>query len=335
MAAQHWFRRIFLVVYDPDPSQRGFLARAQTQNASGVEVTVAVPDARESEKLFGVALARRGLQPIHVTVVNRSENTLRLHFRSLDPHYYPPLEAAARCHFSILKRLYAFGIFAWYFLPLLMLSPFKLWAVHRANQKMDALFQSLAFHRRPIVAGGTSEGFVFASFDVGTKMVRVQLVATGKVSSPDSDSLSKMEHAESTATITIPNECIDLLFTISVPGINADYLHKKLDSFVPSDADANCDLPQLIQKLKEVSVTTSNLKQTGSGDPVNLVVIGGFENLLNAFTGRWDETEIISLATCWKTARAFLLGSEYRYSPVSSLYLFGRSQDIALQHIRQ
>jgi hypothetical protein len=32
--------------------------------------------------------------------------------------------------------------------------------------------------------------------------------------------------------------------------------------------------------------------------------------------------------------KAFLLGSEYRYSPVSPLYLFGRSQDIALQKIR-
>jgi hypothetical protein len=33
--------------------------------------------------------------------------------------------------------------------------------------------------------------------------------------------------------------------------------------------------------------------------------------------------------------RAFLLGSHYRYSPVSALYLFGRSQDIALQRSRR
>ncbi len=31
---------------------------------------------------------------------------------------------------------------------------------------------------------------------------------------------------------------------------------------------------------------------------------------------------------------AFLWGVEYRYSPVSPLYLFGRSQDLALQRIR-
>src|SRR5438132_12606126 len=33
--------------------------------------------------------------------------------------------------------------------------------------------------------------------------------------------------------------------------------------------------------------------------------------------------------------KAFLLGSEYRYSPVSSLFVEGRSQDFALQKARQ
>jgi LssY-like putative type I secretion system component LssY len=33
--------------------------------------------------------------------------------------------------------------------------------------------------------------------------------------------------------------------------------------------------------------------------------------------------------------RSFLLGSQYRYSPVSALYLFGRSQDVALQRSRR
>jgi hypothetical protein len=67
---------------------------------------------------------------------------------------------------------------------------------------------------------------------------------------------------------------------------------------------------------------------------VNLAVIGDFDTLLGAFAARWDESETISLATCWKTVRAFLLGANYRYSPVSSLHLFGRDQDIALQRTR-
>jgi hypothetical protein len=71
-----------------------------------------------------------------------------------------------------------------------------------------------------------------------------------------------------------------------------------------------------------------------AGDPANLVVIGEFETLLGAFGPRWDLTEVITLATCAKTFRAFITGWEYRYSPVSALYLFGRSQDFALQRVR-
>ncbi len=34
-------------------------------------------------------------------------------------------------------------------------------------------------------------------------------------------------------------------------------------------------------------------------------------------------------------ALSFLFGGEYRYSPVSALYVYGRSQDIALQKVRE
>ena len=327
MRIKHWIRRLFLTTYFPDPSERGFLARAQTQTSSSIRVTVAVPDARESERLFGVAITRRGVQPIYLRIENRSEVPLKLHFRGIDPRYFPPLEAAARCHFSILKRLSAFGIIGWMFFPMLLLAPLKLISVGWANRKMDAWFQSLGFHRRPIVPNHHSEGFVFASFDAGTKVVRVQLMA--------SSGLPSIESNARIAAVQSPGPLVDLTFAVSIPGINADHLHRKLDNLIPADELGNCDVPTLVARLREVSTVTRNHLGSGAGDPINLVVIGEFETLLDAFAGRWDETEVISLATCWKTARAFLLGSEYRYSPVSSLYLFERSQDIALQQVRE
>src|SRR5262249_34657072 len=54
----------------------------------------------------------------------------------------------------------------------------------------------------------------------------------------------------------------------------------------------------------------------------------------STFAARWDESETITLATCWKTDRSFLIGSQYRYSPVTPLFLFGPSQDLALQRSR-
>src|SRR5262249_41653423 len=95
-----------------------------------------------------------------------------------------------------------------------------------------------------------------------------------------------------------------------------------------------CDIPELRKHLEEAPRATTNRRGAREGDPVNLVVAGEFATLLSAFGARWDETETITLKTCWKTFRSFLIGSEYRYSPVSPLYLFGRTQDFAFQRVR-
>jgi len=52
------------VDYSPHPEERSFLERAHTRREGEVETTVAVPSDRESERLFGVRLARHGLQAV-------------------------------------------------------------------------------------------------------------------------------------------------------------------------------------------------------------------------------------------------------------------------------
>src|SRR5262249_44139429 len=79
---------------------------------------------------------------------------------------------------------------------------------------------------------------------------------------------------------------------------------------------------------------TTNRRGTVDGDPLNLVVVGDFDTILHGLGARWDETEIISPRSCWRMTKAFVLGSEYRYSPVSSLFLEGRCHDFALQKTR-
>jgi hypothetical protein len=48
----------------------------------------------------------------------------------------------------------------------------------------------------------------------------------------------------------------------------------------------------------------------------------------------WDLTEIVGLGSTWRTVASSLFKSAYRTSPVSPLYLFDRSQDVALQKAR-
>jgi hypothetical protein len=324
--ARDFLWRLLTTPYRPEPELRTYESRAQTQENANAHVTVAVLDAIEAARLFGVPLARRGIQPVHLRIANRSNRLMRLQLVQIDPNYYTPLEAAAANHFSIVKRLSAFGLIGILFLHLLVLIPFKLISAYRANRRMEEFFSEHAFHLRPIPPGGESDGFVFTSFDAGTKVVHVSLHTTGDLM----DTFTGQIHAHGTA-----DSDNEFTFSIPVPGIAADYLRRDFEALELPGELVHCDVPTLTKRLTEMPAATGNAKDDRSGDPVNLVIVGEFETLLGAFAARWDESEIITLKTCWKTMRSFLLGSQYRYSPVSALYLFGRSQDIALQRARR
>jgi hypothetical protein len=68
------------------------------------------------------------------------------------------------------------------------------------------------------------------------------------------------------------------------------------------------------------------------GDPVNLALVGTLQQLRAAFaTVGWSEADRLDLASSWRMIRAFVFNSPYPTAPFSTLYLFGRSQDIGFQ----
>jgi hypothetical protein len=68
------------------------------------------------------------------------------------------------------------------------------------------------------------------------------------------------------------------------------------------------------------------------GDPVNLGLIGTLEQLHTAFaTAGWSQADRLGLASSWRMVRAFVFNLPYPTAPFSTLYLFGRGQDIGFQ----
>ncbi|MFL5329415.1 MAG: LssY C-terminal domain-containing protein [Gemmataceae bacterium] len=296
------------VPYDPNPDERSFLDRAVTSEDDEITVKAAVLDDRESDRFFGVRLARRGMQATWLQIHNRGNNNFRLRLASLDPNYYPAREAAYVNHFRIGRRLLEFGLLALLFVHLLILLPFKLISAHRANRRMDSFFQQHGIGWGMIRPGTTLSGFVFTRLDEGSKQFTVRLIGTS----------GEKEFA----------------FSIPVPGLRVDHHSKELDA-AAATATIACDNAELCKRLKAMPRSTTNHGGVHEGDPMNLVIVGEFDAILNGFGALWDETETISLRSCWRTLKAFTLGREYRYSPVSSLYAFGRNQDFALQKARQ
>ncbi len=296
-------QRLFTVGYRPHAEEKAFVDRSQTQSEDGLQVSVAVLSDRESQRRFGVRLARRGLQPVWMKCVNHSDRAYRLDFFSVDPAYFTPLEAAALCHYSMLKRLVSLGLLSWLILPLWILLPFKVVSARSANRRMNALFKQESFRFGPIPPGSERQGVVFTNIDEGNKNLNIEFASEDQVCRLD--------------------------YSLEVPGLAV----RDTD---PEEAAALREVTtdELKEWVEKFARCTSNQRGTKEGDPLNLVVVGDRAMIRQCLGGRWDETEAISLSTCAKTAKAFLFDSEYRYSPVSSLFVKGRMQDLALQKAR-
>ena len=160
-----------------------------------------------------------------------------------------------------------------------------------------------------IPPSGTSSGFMFTQLDEGTKAFNVDIVGDDRFD-----------------TFT---------FFVPVPGLRADHYDVDWEGLYPPDEIKQVDAQQLMVLLEEQVCCTTDKKAKGSGDPVNLVVIGSLLDVYVAFIrAGWDETETIATGSSWKTVKSFVGGGEYRYSPVSGLYVFGRPQDVAFQKAR-
>jgi len=164
--------------------------------------------------------------------------------------------------------------------------------------------------------GQTRSGFIFSKLDEGTKAFNVDIIGPSEISG-----LSDFE------TFT---------FFIPVPGLNIDHYNVDWENLYSEDEWVDLDKDRLIEIIEQLTCCVTDEKGEGSGDPLNLVIIGYPTDVYTAFIrAGWDETETVTRASSMKTIGSFLSGGEYRYSPVSGLYVFGRPQDVAFQKARE
>src|SRR5262245_47059299 len=96
-------------------------------------------------------------------------------------------------------------------------------------------------------------------------------------------------------------------------------------------------LPRIVRLglkvLKHKRVPSYTITGDGlPGDPVNLALVGTLQQLRAAFAALgWAEADRLGMASSWRMIQAFVLNSPYPTAPFSTLYLFGRGQDIGFQ----
>ena len=82
------------------------------------------------------------------------------------------------------------------------------------------------------------------------------------------------------------------------------------------------------QRVPRYTITGDGLP----GDPVNVALFGTLSELRAAFAAiGWMEADRLNLKSSIGMARSFVFNKPYPKAPFSTLYLFGRGQDIGLQ----
>ena len=257
-----------------------FRARIQSQERSGVRVSVAVPSASETREIFSNPLYKNGIQPVWLQIENHRDEPLTFLPVGLDPEYFSPLEVA---NLEVDRP-------------------------ENPESLVDEFFieQSISL---VIPGGGEISGFVFSRLDEGTKSFNVDVRTDAEFHS--------------------------FSFFVPVPGLQIDHYAIDWRNLYPADAWVELETARLIEELEQFACCVTDKSGGNTGDPLNLVLIGMPQDVYTTFIrAGWDETETVTRASGWKTVKSFLSGGEYRYSPVSSLYVFERPQDVAFQKTR-
>ena len=96
-------------------------------------------------------------------------------------------------------------------------------------------------------------------------------------------------------------------------------------------------LPRIVRMslkiMQRKSVPSFTLTGDGfPGDPINLALVGAFAELQAAFASAgWTQADPLGLRSSWAMVVAFVLNRPYPAAPFSTLYLFGRGQDVGFQ----
>lgn len=257
-----------------------FRERIQVQQEGDVRVSVGVPSAEETRKIFDRPLYKRRIQPVWLKIENLRQTPITFLPVALDPDYYTPLEVA---NYGTADKTPAAALINEFFL----------------DQSISML----------LLPGEELSGFVFTKLDEGTKAFNVDIAGEEGFNS--------------------------FTFFVQVPGLNIDHYSVDWDNLYPADRYIELEREQLIAEIENYVCCVTDKTGENNGDPLNLVLIGHPGDIYRAFLrAGWDETEAVTRASGWKTVKSFMSGGEYRYSPVSNLFVFGRPQDIAFQRIR-
>jgi hypothetical protein len=127
-----------------------------------------------------------------------------------------------------------------------------------------------------------------------------------------------------------------LALLVPLPDMHADYRDVAFGRLYDPTQIRDVDLGELRAELERLPCCATDAGGTAVEDPLNFVLLGTAEEAFTSFVrAGWHLTEVLARRSALKTFASYFLGAEYAYAPISSVYLFGRRQDLSLQKARE
>jgi len=274
----------------------------QSKTIGDVTVSVAILTDDQAAEHFGVDFSDYDLQALWMSVSNASDRRLWFVRNILDRDFYSPDEVALLAGGDV------------------------------ASSDTDRLHQYLRDESIRVLClpHTVTEGFVFLPKAQGGRYVDIRLFA-------DVYEQDSMKGERTSSTDEPEGHFRELRFDFAVPLPDGEFDYERLD---PERNYADQALPDLtIEELRatleQLPCCTTDAGGDADGDPLNFVIVGDAWDVLNALSrSGWSFTHRLSLRTILRLIGSAIEGDAYPVAPVSSLYLFGRSQDVALQRAR-
>jgi hypothetical protein len=270
----------------------------QSRRSGDVTVTVSILTDDESRRHFGVDLAAHELQAVYIGVRNESSKRYWLIRSVVDPDFYSAEEAALLLEGGLRRQ-------------------------DRARLHQDLRDESI---RSALEPRTYTAGYLYLPRVEGGRYLDVRLQA---------DAFLENAAGDGTGDAAQPRE-LRFEFALALPDGDFDYERLDPDRTYAGQDLPNLGLAELRAALEALPCCAADGDGRAAGDPLNLVLVGSATEVLESMTrAGWSFTHRITLRTVRREIGAAVGGDPYSVAPVSSLYLFGRRQDLAMQRARR
>lgn len=279
----------------------------QSSTIGDLTVSVAILTDEEAKSHFGVDLGGHGVQSLWIRVRNASTRRYWFIRNIVDPDLYSADEAAEMVGADLPGEDF---------------------------EAMSQFFrdESMALLLEP---GMVTQGHIFVPKEEGGRYVEVRLASDVYESQSGLDGMVG-GNDDNAGLRQIGFTELRFDFALTLPDGLFDFENLDPDRIYEGQALPDLNVEAFRSKLESLPCCVTNEGGTRNGDPLNIVLVGEYQDLMYALArAGWSFTHRITFDSVKRMVAAAMDGEGYAVAPISSLYVFGRKQDIALQRARR